>query len=87
LSFDDVLVEEKYLLHYSTKYSLFSPKSWHQAAGVARSPDYELLMRVYTDLYGFVSVCTSLFCNRIIVKDFMVLHPFGGNTGTKTGTN
>ena len=43
-------------------------------------------MRVYRDLYRFVSVCTSLFCKRIIVKDSGDLYRFGGNTGAKTGT-
>jgi hypothetical protein len=28
------------------------------------------LMRISRDLYRFVSVCTSLFCYRVIVKDF-----------------
>ena len=51
------------------------------------TPDYERLMRISTDLYRFVSVCTSLFCNRIIVKEFMDLYPYGRNTGTKTGTS
>jgi hypothetical protein len=49
-------------------------------------PDYELHMRVYTSLYRFVSVCTSLSCSRTIVEDYRDLHPFGGNTGAKTGT-
>ena len=55
------------------------------AIGTA-TPDYERIMRVSTDLFRFVSVCTSLFCNRIIVKDYTDLYRYGGNTGTKTGT-
>jgi hypothetical protein len=39
-----------------------------------RPPYYELQMRVSTGLHRFVSVCTSSFCNRIIVKDFTVLY-------------
>jgi len=37
-----------------------------------------------TGLYRFVSVCTSSFFNRIIVKDFRDLYPYSRNTGTKT---
>lgn len=48
--------------------------------------DYERQMKVSTGLLRFVSVCTSLFCNRIIVEDSMDLYRYGGNTGTKTGT-
>jgi hypothetical protein len=40
-------------------------------------------MRVSTDLHRFVSVCTVLSCNRIIVKDSMDLYRFGRNPGTK----
>ena len=39
-----------------------------------RPPYYELQMRVSTGLHRFVSVCTSSFCNRIIVKDFTDLY-------------
>ena len=59
---------------------------WAQLGSNQRPPDYERQMRVSTGLHRFVSVCTSLFCNRIIVKDFMVLYRYGENTGTKTGT-
>jgi hypothetical protein len=48
-----------------------------------RPPDYELVMRVSTDLHRFVSVCTSLFCSTIIVKDFTDLYRYGENTGPK----
>jgi hypothetical protein len=46
-------------------------------AGNQRPPDYERLMRVSMDLHRFVSLCTSSFCNRIIVKDFRILYQFG----------
>ena len=51
-----------------------------------RPPGYDLLMRLSTDLDRFVSVCTGLFCNRIIVKDFRDLYRFGENTCIRTGT-
>jgi len=60
---------------------------WAQLGSNQRPPDYERQMRVSTGLHRFVSVCTSLFCNRIIVKDYTDLYRYGGNTGTKTGTN
>jgi len=59
---------------------------WAQLGSNQRPPDYERQMRVSTGLHGFVSVCTSLFCNRIIVKDYTDLYRYGGNAGTKTGT-
>jgi hypothetical protein len=37
----------------------------------------------FVDLQRFVSVCTSLFCNRIIAEDFRDLNRFGRNPGTK----
>jgi hypothetical protein len=43
-------------------------------------------MMVSTGLHRFVSVCTNYFCSKLIVKDFTVLHRYGGNTGTKAGT-
>jgi hypothetical protein len=39
-------------------------------------------IEVSTGLHRFVTVCTSLFCNRIIVKYFTVLYRYGVNTGT-----
>jgi len=59
---------------------------WAQLGSNQRPPDYERQMRVSTGLHRFVSVCNSLFCNRIIVKDYTDLYRYGGNTGTKTGT-
>jgi len=59
---------------------------WAQLGSNQRPPDYERQMRVSTGLHRFVSVCTSLSCCRVIVKDYRVLYQFGGNTGTKTGT-
>ena len=46
-------------------------------AGNQRSPDYERQIGVSIGLHRFVSVCTSLFCNRIIVKDFTDIYRFG----------
>ena len=54
--------------------------------GNQRSPDYDLLMMVSTDIHRFVSVCTSSFYCRIIIKDFRDLYRFGENPGTRTGT-
>jgi len=54
-------------------------------AGNQRPPDYELLMCLSTDLYRFVSLCTSLSCCEVIVKYSRDLYRFGGNTGAETG--
>ena len=50
--------------------------SWAQLGSNQRPPDYELQIGISMGLHRFVSVYTSLFCNRIIVKDFMDLHHF-----------
>jgi hypothetical protein len=48
---------------------------------------YFILPKSLYFFFLFTSVCTSLFCTRIIVKDFTDLYRFGTKTGTKTGTD
>jgi hypothetical protein len=62
-------IKEKALLRQG-----FGGRRWAQLGSNQRPPDYELQMRVSIDLHRFVSLCTSLFCNRIIVKDFTDLY-------------
>jgi hypothetical protein len=59
---------------------------WAQLGSNQRPPDYERQMGFSSVLHRFVTLCTRLFCNRIIVEDFTVLYRYGGNPGTKTGT-
>ena len=71
---------------HSFSCGLSCPAFWHKKRENQRPPEYERQMWVSMGLHRFVSVCTSLFCSRIIVKDYNDLYTYGGNTGTKTGT-